>query len=130
MTPTGVITAIPMPNIDFAPSFMTFGPDGNLWITEFNNNKIARMTLGGTTSEFPVITPNSDLTDITTGPDGNLWIIASSGKVDRITPAGVVKEFPLPGYPSSGAPTGIAAGADGNLWFTNFDRGQIGRITP
>ena len=27
-------------------------------------------------------------------------------------------------------PAGIAAGPDGNLWFTNFDSASIGRITP
>jgi len=28
------------------------------------------------------------------------------------------------------APIGITAGPDGNLWFTEFNRGKIGRITP
>ncbi|MBT2446580.1 DUF11 domain-containing protein [Streptomyces sp. ISL-43] len=42
------------------------------------------------------------------------------------TPAGAVTEFPIPG---GGAPTGIAAGPDGALWFTEFGGEKIGRIT-
>jgi len=32
-------------------------------------------------------------------------------------------------YPTSGDPAGIAAGPDGNLWFTKNNAGNIGRIT-
>ncbi|MGH2873581.1 MAG: virginiamycin B lyase family protein [Solirubrobacteraceae bacterium] len=46
----------------------------------------------------------------------------------RITPSGVVTEFPIPTPASS--PDGIAAGSDGNLWFTEQQANQIGRITP
>lgn len=52
--------------------------------------------------------------------------------IGRITTAGVVTEFPsavIRGY----TPNSIAAGSDGNLWFTeesNTGQGSIGRITP
>src|ERR1043166_4890928 len=39
-----------------------------------------------------------------------------------------ISEFPLPHANSS--PQGIAAGPDGNVWFTEFDGNRIGRITP
>ena len=40
--------------------------------------------------------------------------------------AGTVTEFPVPG----GDPLSITAGPDSNLWFTERDGNQIGRITP
>jgi streptogramin lyase len=63
---------------------------------------------------------------IAAGSDGNLWAAEfGTSKIARITPAGIIKEFPL----ATGAlPLGIAAGPDGNLWFT--PRNGIGRITP
>jgi streptogramin lyase len=76
---------------------------------------------------------------ITTGPDGNLWIAetisattamgsTAIGQIGRITPAGVLTEFPTtPDYRSGAA--GIASGADGNLWFTEYDAARIGRIS-
>jgi streptogramin lyase len=39
-----------------------------------------------------------------------------------------VTEFPVP--TASSGPQGIAAGSDGNLWFTEDSANQIGRITP
>jgi hypothetical protein len=39
-----------------------------------------------------------------------------------------VTEFPLPHAESH--PCTIVPGPDGNLWFTESDRGTIGRITP
>jgi virginiamycin B lyase len=45
----------------------------------------------------------------------------------RITPSGVITEFAVP--PSTASPRDIAAGSDGNLWFTSKPR-RIGRITP
>jgi streptogramin lyase len=42
--------------------------------------------------------------------------------------AQTITEFSIP--TASSAPLGIAAGTDGNLWFTGFSVGEIGRITP
>jgi trehalose transport system substrate-binding protein len=36
----------------------------------------------------------------------------------------------IPPFPKSFAPGDITAGPDGNLWFTNYDSNDIGRITP
>lgn len=78
---------------------------------------------------------------ITEGSDGNLWLTNRSGisgkpayeqqpvdGIDRITPGGEVTEFPLPvqrGYQLEA----IAAGPDGNVWFTD-GVGYVGLISP
>lgn len=43
--------------------------------------------------------------------------------------AGKVTEFPLPNFSASGTPDGITAGPDHNLWFAEFRKDEIGRIT-
>jgi hypothetical protein len=48
-------------------------------------------------------------------------------RIGRISTAGVVTEFSIPTAES--LPFGIAAGPDGNLWFTEFLDNKIGRIT-
>ena len=53
---------------------------------------------------------------MTAGPDGNIWFNEEGGKIGKITPAGVVIEFPVP--TTTETPSSITAGADGNLWFT------------
>jgi len=70
---------------------------------------------------------------ITVGPDGALWVwegltpAAGVGHVTRITTSGTMTQFPAPGVGSSGF--GIAAGADGNLWFTVYNHDQVDRMT-
>lgn len=66
---------------------------------------------------------------ITGGPDGNIWFTESlTGQIGRVTPAGVITEFPIP-TPAS-RPTGITAGPDGTVWFTEMASGKLGRISP
>jgi streptogramin lyase len=64
---------------------------------------------------------------IVTGPDGNLWTTLSGSTKDvaKITPAGVVTEYDLPGISALG---GIAPGPEGKLWVTV--NGEVARFSP
>jgi virginiamycin B lyase len=122
------------------PTYITAGPDGNLWFAEVGVNQIARITPDGVVTEFSAgITLNSGPTGITAGPDGNLWFTEQGASgvpaaIGRITPAGVVTEFRT-GLDTNATPFGITKGPDGNLWFTlteftgSHTLGKIGRIT-
>jgi streptogramin lyase len=142
MTPAGQVTEFPIPpesisNIMGGALHITAGPDGNLWITEFNLGKIARVTVTGQVTEFTVPSSTASLDGITAGPDGNVWfteIVVDNtgrdvGQIGRITPAGQVSEFRIPIVGDS-EPRSITTGPDGNLWFTDSGAGDIGRITP
>ncbi len=52
---------------------------------------------------------------------------AGSDAIARVTPSGSITSFQLP--TASALPWGIAAGPDGNLWFTENGSGKVGRIT-
>jgi virginiamycin B lyase len=116
----------------------TLGPDGNLWFTSVSagqvpyQNYVGRITPSGAVSENAVSAPPSArLTAITTGRDGNLWFTGTGlGSIGRITPAGIVSEFPLPDPATQSS--AIAPGPDGNVWFAedSFGLKKIGRITP
>ena len=81
--------------------------------------------------------PNS----LSPGPDGNVWFTElKAHQIARITPAGVITEFPMPPLeqpvgaekpsPTAGAPFGIAAGADKSLWVTITREPFIYRVSP
>jgi streptogramin lyase len=110
------------------PNDIAAGPDGNLWFTESNINRIGRITPGGIVIEFSAGITSSP-NGITAGPDGNLWFTESNDRIGRITPLGVVTEFTV-GISLGANPADIAVGPDGNLWFTEYGGGRIGRITP
>src|SRR6266705_2690505 len=124
-SPTG---GIPVPTADSGPLGITAGPDGNLWFTEQNSNKIGRISPSGTITEFPIPTA-SNPRGIAAGPDSNLWFTEGSGnQIGRISPGGTATEFPVP--TAGSGPNGITAGPGGNLWFTEQNSGKIGRISP
>jgi streptogramin lyase len=118
-----------IPTSGSKPLGITPGPDGALWFTEFDADKIGRVTTAGAFSEFPLPTTNAGPLGIVAGPDGNLWFTEyNANQIGRITPAGVVTEFKLTTPDSK--PDGITAGPDGALWFTEYGANRIGRIAP
>jgi streptogramin lyase len=124
----GDITEYAVPTAASHPESIVSGPDGNLWFTEFDGNKIGRVTPSGMFSEYAVPTAASGPAAITSGPDGNLWFTENSiGKIGRITTGGVVTEFPIP--TASSYPYGITSGPDGNLWFVEYGSSKIARMT-
>jgi len=83
---TGISAGFP------APLGITAGPDGNLWFTESNGNRIGRITPLGVVTEFSAgITAAANPFGITAGPDGNLWFTESNGnRIGRITTGAVI----------------------------------------
>jgi virginiamycin B lyase len=151
ITTAGAVTEFAIPSAGSQPFGITMGTDGALWFTEYAGNKIGRLCLpaslavnpgcgnsmlAGETAghaaapnitEFAIPTGSSGPTFITLGPDGAVWFAEQDArKIGRITPAGVISEFPLPTGTGARA---IAAGPDGNLWFTDYAGNSVGRIT-
>jgi streptogramin lyase len=109
------------------PNRITLGPDGNLWFTERDADRIGRITPSGTIKEFHTgITPGAGLWGITAGPDGRLWFTESQfNTIGAITTTGTVTEYSPPELTTPAL--GITPGPDGNLWFAQNT--QVGRIT-
>lgn len=52
------ILEYPIPTANSSPQGIAAGPDGNLWFTESNANKIGRITTDGIFTEYPIPTAN------------------------------------------------------------------------
>ena len=136
------------PAVDARPAGITAGPDGNIWFVEMGSgeditNAVGRVTLDGTVTVFPLFGCACFPIGVTTGPDGNLWATEelgayngdSTGTIDRITPDGkTIDRYPVPlvSGTESHLPAFIAAGPDGNVWFTEYNASlhRIGRVKP
>lgn len=137
MTPTGTFTQFPLPHRDSSssPYWITDGPDGNLWFTEFAGSQIGCISPAGVITEFPLPAAVDEPLGIAAGPDGNLWFTqvlsvekkGMSDAIGRITPTGVITEFPLPSSGSSSARG--AAGPEGTHWLTRPGGETGGQIT-
>jgi len=70
----GHFTEYGIPTSGSGPIGITAGPDGNVWFTESNGDKIGTITTSGKITEYTLPTGgNSDLDAITYGPNHNMW---------------------------------------------------------
>lgn len=106
------------------------GSDGNLWFTE-PKSRIGKVTTLGVATEYVV---EGEPVELAPDPEGGaLWYTndAAPDSIARLSlSTGKSKEYSV-GLTANSKPGGIAAGQDGNLWFTEtVGSGAIGRITP
>src|SRR5262249_52514189 len=109
------------------PYGIAAGSDGALWIVAQNpfNALIARVTTSGGVTRSWI--DGQDLAQISSGPDGALWIPHFlQGEIDRISTTGVFSRFPINLMGSS--PISVAAGPDGEMWFSDGHIREIGRL--
>ena len=153
----GSVTSFPVPGnagVKLSIVSLATGPDGNVWFdantypTNVLGNSqviIGNVTPAGVVTEIAAIPvqpgPTGSATEIVSGPGGDLWfgynnndiVIYGQDFVGRMTTAGAVTLIPVsslsihgPLYVSS-----LAAGADGNLWFTQeLAKKHFGQISP
>jgi virginiamycin B lyase len=141
---------------------LTTGPDGNVWFdtaslaTTGSQVVIGKMTPAGEVTEVPPIPLPAGETDVSrvivSGPGGDLWFgytvydathrLPNQNFIGQATTAGAVTLFPIPsffatkpilgGVHASPVLDSLAAGADGNLWFTEGAGSDFifGRMSP
>jgi streptogramin lyase len=81
-----------------AAAGFVFGPDGNFWLTQPDEDSIVRITPTGAATTIATAS-GSRPTGIAAGPDGNVWFTEfGRGKIGRITPVGKITEFALPPF--------------------------------
>jgi streptogramin lyase len=98
---------------------------GTAFATERLAGRVAIVGPSGKVREVSTPTPESHPGSIAVGPDGNGWFVeGNANRIGRVTPAGVITEFPVPpvldpdtNEPDDANPSEIAAGPDGRLWF-------------
>ncbi|HUC30347.1 MAG TPA: LamG-like jellyroll fold domain-containing protein [Candidatus Acidoferrum sp.] len=137
ITPDGAtINEFTPPTHAAFPYSITAGPDGNVWFTENQPNKIGEFnSVGGgagigedpiTSATLPGTNSSYGALGLTSGPDGQLWFTESVCVTDpcfvgSISTTGTLNIYGVP--TSDVGPLGITAGPDGNLWFTETGLG-------
>jgi virginiamycin B lyase len=116
------------------PEGIVMGPDGKLWFTEQNGDKIGRVDPANPSAiqEFDLPAGLTDPINITVGPDNKLWFtgtFSGAGGVGRMNPADPTDTQAKGGYNVQG-PKGIAAGSDGNIYMGDSIQGKVVAINP
>ncbi|HEX6753533.1 MAG TPA: hypothetical protein VF093_08130, partial [Solirubrobacterales bacterium] len=138
VTPAGVVTQY-SPGLSGGAWGIAKGPDGDIWFTEPGAKKVGHIDPAEPATslveiELPNMSPEGGFKSlIAAGPDGNLWVTQSGNGLARITPAGVVTEFPTstPTFNAEANVCSVTAGPDGNVWFGDCGPTKaVGKITP
>jgi len=113
-----------LPTLGALPIYLNLGPDGNIWGTELQGNKIVRITPTGVVTEFAIPTYNSRPISIFPDPIGRafMWFTEEAGhKVGKIsTTTGVIEEFLVPKTQSNMILASLAFDNTGNLYTQSY----------
>jgi hypothetical protein len=105
-----------------------------MWSDNPDLDLMFRTTPAGEITFFalpPVRETSSGAGALAAGSDGNVWFARPDlNRIGRITPSGVVREFPVSFKERRDYEPALTAGPDGNVWFSDPGRARIGRISP
>ena len=121
---TKAIVEYPIANAASNPGGIVWGPDGDLWFTDFGTGSIGQFD-PTTHAIVEYVTPTNfsgpmGLTVI----GGKIWFTEyTAGQIGAINPV----SHAMVEFHTGGAPTSLALGADGNLYFVSGNS-QIGQF--
>ena len=122
----GVFTRHVSRSAGAAPWGVAVEPDGTVWATLPEVNRIVRITADSQLTEFEVPTRGSGLGDVVVDAAGAVWFLEQqANKIGRFAQGRFV-EFPVP-TPSAGL-TALAVAPDGGVWFTQLRGSRLGRV--
>jgi streptogramin lyase len=105
---------------------LAFDNSGNCYATNFNGNKIQKITADGAVTDF-VTTNLNGPHDIVFGPDGNLYVSNFfGGTISKITLAGIITTF-ASGFSN---PVGLTFDMNNFLFVVNYSNGQLSKVSP
>ena len=119
----------PLEVADIAPGF-----GGDVWFIApgYDNTGAVQSVLGRRTAQGAItlhpLPRGVRAYSLTAGPGAAIWVLGD-GAIVRVGADGAQRRFPAPIGDTFGAGR-IVVAADGNLWFVQRGRPEIGRMTP
>ena len=112
--------------VDAAPFGVAIAPDGSVWATLPNADKLLRIAPDGEMRAFDAPSRQSGLGDIAVDSNGAVFFLELSvNKIGRFA-GGRFEEFAVP-TPAAGL-TALAVAPDGAAWFTELRGHRLGRL--
>jgi streptogramin lyase len=118
-----IIHELPIPS---STGPIVSAPDGALWFT-LKDAQIGRMTTAGELATFDAGVPLTG--GIAATSSSSIWFTTVGNQIGRFVLGSGVRMFDTPDGSGSSSPWRLAAGPDGNVWFTENSSSKIGRVT-
>ncbi|HEV2387645.1 MAG TPA: hypothetical protein VGS20_10365 [Candidatus Acidoferrales bacterium] len=126
----GKISEWAVPEANALPHDPAVAPDGAVWLTLMNADKLARFNPRTRQWKlFPVPTANAGPHGLTADAKGNIWFTENrAGKIGQLDPAtGKIVEFKTATVTDPHTPIFVP---DGSLWFTAEQSNAVSRLDP
>ena len=121
-----------VPTSNSRPHDPAVAPDGSLWWTGQQANKLGRLDpTTGAMKEYSLKTRDSGPHGLTADAQGNIWFTANyAGYIGKLDPrTGKITEYKMPD-PQAKDPHTPVFDKEGILWFTLEESNFIGRLDP
>ena len=124
--PTGEISTFPLGTPIVRLGRLAVSPQGAVWFAEATGYSITRLEDGEITRHV-FASPRGDPYGVALAADGTVWATLKLGnQLLHITTNGEIQVFELP--KPAAAPSDIATGPDGSVWFIELRENRIGRL--
>ena len=124
--PTGEISTFPLGTPIVRLGRLAVSPQGAVWFAEATGYSITRLKDGEITRHV-FASPRGDPYGVALAADGTVWATLKLGnQLLHITTTGEIQVFELP--KAAAAPSDIATGPDGSVWFIELRENRIGRL--
>ena len=126
ITPAGEISSFPLGTPIVRLGRLAVAPQGAVWFAEATGYSITRLEDGEITRHV-FESPRGDPYGVAVAADGTVWATLRLGnQLLHIANNGEIRVFDLP--KAAAAPSDIATGPDGSVWFIELRENRIGRL--
>ena len=132
---TATLSASNIPNVFVAaglssPYGLVFDGGGNLYVDNYSNDTVYKVTPSGVVSPFLSVANGLDITDALAFASGNLYVAsAGDNTVIKVTSSGVVSTF-VAASAGLDFPDALAFDSSGNLYVANAHDNTVYKVTP
>jgi len=127
VSPSGEMVPFPVDGAIVRLGRAAIAPDGSVWFADATGGGITQLK-DGTLTHHEIGSAGSGPYGVAVTSNGIVWAtLQGAGKLVRIEPDGVMNTIDL--SRSNVAPTDVAVGADGSVWFLEFLANRIGRLS-
>ena len=116
--PDGRVEHFQLNTLAALPIFLEAGPDGGIWGSELQGNKILNVSREGIVREFPTPTKISGPIGVVPDPTEKcMWFTEGTGmKIGKIDMQGNITEYPVPSFQKTDTLASLCFDRDNNLW--------------
>jgi hypothetical protein len=122
----GLVSAFVTSPLFNGPGTLAVGLDGTLYVSNYNDNAIFKVSPSGTVTTITTLPGGADVAGLAIDHSGNIYAsMYTGGKIIKITPAGIASDFAFTSLPAGGV-----CDSSGNFYVRDRASPNIKQYSP